>query len=86
MDGHFTHLGNHLDETASNADTASVYDMRPRRYDDDEDDLETVDGTLSLASAAVGRSGDIDRNYGEEGDGLTAADEEPTELPAHACA
>lgn len=84
MDGHFSHLGNHLDDTASNADTASVYDMRPRRYDDD--DLETVDGTLSLAGEVIGRGGDIERNYGEEADGLTVAEDVETELPAHACA
>lgn len=83
MDGHFSHLGNHLDETSSNADTASVYDMKPRQYDDD-DDVETVDGTLSLSSVPLGRNGD--RNYGEEADGVTIADETETELPAHACA
>ncbi|CAZ85650.1 unnamed protein product [Tuber melanosporum] len=85
MDGVYTHLGNHFDDTASTIDTASVYDLKARRHDDDE---ETVDETLSLASVPVGRSAIGDRNYGEETDGLGINDsrDAETELPAHACA
>ncbi|PUU76092.1 hypothetical protein B9Z19DRAFT_1066890 [Tuber borchii] len=78
-------VGNHFDDTASTIDTASVYDLKARRHDDDE---ETVDETLSLASVPVGRSAIGDRNYGEETDGLGINDsrDAETELPAHACA
>jgi hypothetical protein len=76
-------LGNHFDDTASTVETSSVYDLKARRHDDDED---TVDDTLSLASVPVGRSAVGDRNYGEE-DGLGPVDgDDEAELPAHACA
>lgn len=88
MDGSFTHLGNHFDDTASTIETSSVFEYsKPRRYD--EDDLETIDdGTLSLASVPVGRSAAGDRNYGEETDGLGPPEgpEVEAELPPHACA
>lgn len=88
MDGSFTHLGNHFDDTASTIETSSVFDFaKPRQYD--EDDTETIDdGTLSLASVPLGRSPLGDRNYGEETDGLGPNDglENETELPPHACA
>jgi regulator of nonsense transcripts 1 len=98
MDGPFTHLGmhpyvaqvwqtliltftgNHFDDTASTVETSSVYDLKARTHDDDED---TVDDTLSLASVPVGRSVIGDRNYGE--DGLGPVDDD-AELPAHSCA
>lgn len=62
-----------------------MYDLKARRHDDDE---ETVDETLSLASVPIGRSAVGDRNYGEETDGLGAGDsrDTETELPSHACA
>lgn len=88
MDGSFTHLGNHFDDTASTIETSSVFDYaKPRQYD--EDDTETIDdGTLSLASVPVGRSALGDRNYGEETDGLgpNEGPESEAELPPHACA
>lgn len=88
MDGSFTHLGDHFDDTASTTDTASVFEFaKPRQYD--EDDLETVDdGNLSLASVPVGRMAMGDRNYGEETDGLGPSEglEIEAELPPHACA
>jgi len=73
--------GNHFDDSASTVETSSVYDLKARRHDDDED---TIDDTLSLVSVPVGGSALGDRNYGEE-DGLIPVDDD-TELPAHACA
>lgn len=88
MDGSFTQIGNHFDDTASTIETSSVFDYaKPRQYD--EDDTETIDdGTLSLASVPVGRSALGDRNYGEETDGLgpNEGPESEAELPPHACA
>lgn len=75
--------GNHFDDSASTIETSSVYDLNARRHDDDED---TIDDTLSLASVPVGRSALGDRNYGEE-DGLGLGDvDEEAELPPYACA
>ncbi|KAI5777201.1 RNA helicase-domain-containing protein [Geopyxis carbonaria] len=83
MDGSFTHLGNHFDDTASTIETSSIYDLKARRHDDDED---TIDDTLSLASVPVGSSAGGDRNYGEE-DGLVPVEaEDEAELPSYACA
>lgn len=77
-------VGNHFDDTASTIETSSVFDLKARRHDDDD---ETVDETLSLASVPVGRSAMGDRNYGEETDGLSTMDPEiEAELPSHACA
>ncbi|KAI5811362.1 hypothetical protein DFH27DRAFT_24156 [Peziza echinospora] len=86
MDGSFTHLGNHFDDGASTIESSSVYEYsnKPNQYE--EDDLETVDETLSLASVPIGRSAVGDRNYGEETDGLGGNEglENEAELPPHA--